>query len=241
MRSVALITVIAAAAGTAVVPALASDPRVEATIDNKFAPATVTVRPGEQVTFHDGVTGGYHNVHFADGPGNAPHFGPWTYSRRFAKPGRYPFVCDIHVSSGMRGEVVVLEPDGSVPPPAAPPGSQPPPSGAARQPAAAPGFSIHATRARFCARGCPRPGVVLRVTLSAPATVAGRLERRSRTGVWRRDGRVRFGAPAGRHTVTIRVREDGRRIGLGRYRLTLRARAHDGRASTQRVVTFSVV
>jgi plastocyanin len=240
MRPAVLIAIFAAGAGAAVVPALAADQTVDTTSDNKFKPATVTVSVGDQVTFRDGVTGGYHNVHFADGPGNAPHFGPWSYSRRFTKSGRYPFVCDIHVNSGMRGEVVVLGPDGSVPPASPPPGSPPPPA-PPPAPAAAPSFSVRALHARFCARGCAHPGIVLRIALSEPATVSGRLERRSQGGGFRGDGRVRFRiAAAGRHTVTIIRRVNGRRIDAGDYRLTLRARAAAGRSSAARVVSFAV-
>lgn len=240
MRRTALIAVFAAGAAAAVVPALAADKTVDATSDNKFKPATVTVSIGDQVTFRNNVAGGYHNVHFADGPGNAPRLGPWTYSRRFTKSGHYPYVCDIHVSAGMTGEVVVLGADGSVPPPASPPpGPSPPPSPAA-PPGSAPRFSVRAVRTRFCARGCARPGIVLRVSLSERATVAGPLERRSRAGTWRADGRVRFGAGKGKHTITVAKRTDGRRIGPGVYRLALRAHAAGGGSSPRRVLRFSV-
>jgi len=105
MRRAALIAVFAAGAGAGVVPALAANPTIDTTSDNKFKPATVTVSIGEQVTFRNGVAGGYHNVHFADGPGNKPSLGPWTYTRRFTASARYAFVCDIHVRAGMTGEV----------------------------------------------------------------------------------------------------------------------------------------
>jgi plastocyanin len=242
MRRTAVIGVFAAGAGAGVVPALAADQAVKATINNKFEPATVTINAGEQVTFRN--EDGYHNVHFADGWANKPSFPPWSVSRRFTASGRYPFACDIHGNSGMTGMVVVLGPDGSVPPPAPPPGTPPPPPPSPPPaPGAVPDFNVRAIRDHFCARRgsrCPRPGILLRVSLSHAATVSGLLERRSRAGTLRTDGRVRFAGTKGRHTVTILRRTDGRRIGAGEYRLALQARAATGAASTRRVLRFSV-
>lgn len=242
MRRMALIGVLAAGVGAGVVPALAADQTVDATFDNKFTPATVTVNVGDTVTFRNaGPPYGRHNVHFADGPGNTGGFVGWTFMRRFDAPGRYEYVCEYHRELGMAGAVIVTG-TGATPPSPPPVGAtNPSPTPSARP--QAPRFSVRPLRERFCARRgprCPRPGIVLRVFVSERATVTGRLERRSAAGAWRSDGRVRFRAAAGRRTVTVARRTDGRRIGAGDYRLALRARAGSRPATAPRVVRVAV-
>jgi plastocyanin len=87
------------------------DPReIDATPDLAFNPATITVAPGDVVTF---VFGGVaHNVFFdaqagtpADIPGNNAGV---SVTRVFATAGTYHFNCHIH--PGMTGTVVVRAP-----------------------------------------------------------------------------------------------------------------------------------
>jgi hypothetical protein len=71
-------------------------------------------------------------------------------------------------------------------------------------------------RGTFCAR-CKRPGVRLRIDLSAPARVTGVLKRRAK-----RFGRVDFGTvAAGPRTLRLRRTASGRRLVSGRYTLAL--------------------
>jgi plastocyanin len=220
----ALVVLVAVAgASAAVVPALGADATVEARGDNRFVPSTVTINTGEQVTFHN--AGGYHNLHFDDEaqPRNDPTQAPWTFQRRFESAGRFGFACDVHRAGGMTGTVVVVQP------------GQPP------------RLDAELLRDHFCTRRgatCRRPGIFLRVSLDTDATVSGALERRRlrrpRAGRFRPAGRVRFAASAGRRIIRLVRRSDGRRIGVGDYRLTLRARVAGRPGSPPVAVRFFV-
>ena len=94
-----------------------------------------------------------------------------------------------------------------------------------RRPRAAAGAvqvrTLEPAAARFCARrgpGCRRPGVRLRIDLSAPARVTGVLRRRAK-----RFGRVDFGTvAAGPQTLRFRRTAAGERLVPGRYSLAVR-------------------
>jgi hypothetical protein len=93
--------------------------------------------------------------------------------------------------------------------------------------------------ATFCTRrsaACPRPGVRLRIDVSAPAEVGGTLTRRPRAGArFRRFGTVRFGrVAAGPRTLRFTRTAAGRRLTRGAYRLALRA------AGSTRALAFRV-
>jgi hypothetical protein len=93
---------------------------------------------------------------------------------------------------------------------------------------------LDVARTRFCtrrSRSCKRPGVVLRVELTAQGALAGRLERRPLSGKagFRRYGRVDFGAvPAGARTLRFTRTKAGRRLQPGRYKLAVTL---DGKAA----------
>ncbi len=76
------------------------------TIQNfAFAPVSLTVKAGTTVTWtnSDGPT---HSVKWADGTaGSSPLPTGSSYSRTFATPGTYAYVCGIHAS--MHGTIVV--------------------------------------------------------------------------------------------------------------------------------------
>lgn len=86
--------------------------KVHGTIDNKFEPATLTVKKGTKVTF---TADGFHSANSGDvtksqvdpkGPIQAP-MGYKTHTVTFTKPGTYPYFCQPHASLGMAGEIVV--------------------------------------------------------------------------------------------------------------------------------------
>jgi plastocyanin len=243
----------------AVVPALGADGMVT-TVGSTFSPATVTINAGEQVTFQNGG-GGNHDLQFDDraAPEVVASTMAWTVSRRFDQAGRFGYRCNIHVNSGMVGEVVVnaaptTQPPGATPPPPGttpPPGDTPPPPGGGPPAAVAPGFGARLVRDHFCTRRsatCKRPGIGIRLTAQEDLAVTGSLERRPlrkpRSGKYRPSGRVRFAAAKGGSSVNVLRRVDGSRIGVGDYRLTLTgvraAPGSDGTRSAEVVLRFFV-
>lgn len=102
----------AAATGAASAPA-AKPGEVQATIDNKFTPATIQVKAGEEVTWINvagvhSVTGGADALDPASPIGdNQLAAAGATVKKTFAQPGTYPYFCTPHLSLGMKGQVVV--------------------------------------------------------------------------------------------------------------------------------------
>ena len=85
--------------------------------NDTFSPSTVTIRAGGTVTFTN--LGGLHNVVADDGSfrcangcdgsggnGNAAT-NAWSVTVTFPNAGSVPYNCEIHVSFGMRGTVIV--------------------------------------------------------------------------------------------------------------------------------------
>jgi plastocyanin len=228
--------------GVACVPALADgESTITASAANEFEPPDLTIAAGETVTFAN--SGGLHNFRFADGPSypDTPkdETDPvWNgLSRTFTQPGDYAYSCDFHELQGMVG-VVRVKAGGSTPtPPPAPPPTPPPPAPSPPgAPPSDPGAPLEVRTLRlagatFCtrrSRRCRRPGVRVRIDLSRPARVAGRLTRRGR-----RFGRVDLGTvPAGPRTLRFSRTAAGRRLSPGRYALALRV--EDGARRTLR-------
>jgi plastocyanin len=84
---------------------------VKATIDNKFDPASIEVKVGDEVTW---TADGVHTVNGGTGgqqdpasPIKGSEIGFKTYKIKFDKAGTYPYYCLPHFSLGMTGEVVV--------------------------------------------------------------------------------------------------------------------------------------
>lgn len=73
--------------------------------DNSFSPASVTIGAGEQVEWRWGGANA-HSVVFDDGTQSEALTGSGTFTRTFAEPGTYPYLCGIHGAS-MAGTVVV--------------------------------------------------------------------------------------------------------------------------------------
>ena len=111
----------------ALVGAHAANVTVTATSSLTFSPATVTINPGDTVTFKNG--GGFHNVasdtaglfrcaNGCDGAGGSGDASSanWSATVTFNTPGTFGYHCEIHgtAGSGMAGKVVV---NGSAPSP----------------------------------------------------------------------------------------------------------------------------
>lgn len=147
LRQLAPLAAVAAAAGAfAVVPALAADQSVQ-TSGNNFSPKTVTIDPGDKVTWSN-ADGGFHNVRFVDGQYESPKDPSPTWAspveRTFEQPGSYRYFCEAHGSEeggGMTGTVVVRDPAATPTPTATPTRTPTPTPTASPTPTPAPGTS----------------------------------------------------------------------------------------------------
>ena len=80
---------------------------------NVFQPISVSIQPGDTVTWRNPANGGIHNVVSDDGisfNSGPPAAGPWTYSVIFNTAGTYPYYCAQHGGQGgvgMSGVVFV--------------------------------------------------------------------------------------------------------------------------------------
>jgi plastocyanin len=233
------LAVAAVALVVAVAPALAADHTITAS-NFQYTNGTTSIATGDRVIFANSE--GLHNFAFDDGqqypPSPAlPSDPAWATppSRTFTSAGTYPFHCEQHPDQ-MTGTVTVTD---STPPPSPSPTPQPPyptptpepggPTPTGGQPVQV--RSLATAAGRFCARRGPRcrkPGVRLKIDLSAPARVTGVLKRRAK-----RFGRVDFGTvAAGPRTLRFRKTASGKRLTAGRY--TLRIAVNGAAAKTLR-------
>ena len=228
-------------------PARAADQTVHAvgavdgeygTVPDHFEPATVRIVPGDSVTFVN--DSGMHNVRFQDGLFTSPSSpmlpAGWPSppaQRTFAQAGSFGFLCDLHAASGMKGTVIVGTSTGPAPSPGQPGAPTTAPTPLRIE-------SLSLPRRRFCNRRgprCRRPGVRFEVDLSKAGRLTGTLRRRPLRGRGRakRFGRLDFGqVRPGERTLSFRRTAAGRRLGSGRYVLTLQAGEDTG------VLRFSV-
>ena len=107
-----------AAPGSAAAGGGASGGTSVSMFDFGFSPATLTVAQGSSVTWSN--TGlARHTVVADDGSFRSPDVrSAQTFSRTFAAPGTYTYICDIHPE--MKGTIAVLGASGEAPPAAAP-------------------------------------------------------------------------------------------------------------------------
>lgn len=223
LAPVALMVVVLVAAAPAIA---AQDHTIRALPSNAFDRPDITIAAGDRVIFVN--DGGEHNFafdddqRFPDTP-QLPNEAGWAtmQSRTFADAGTYPYECDLH-GPAMSGVIRVTA---STPAPSPTPSPQPSPSPSPEpggggttpsgsEPAQVRSLSLAAKT--FCLR-CKRPGVRLRIDLSAPARVTGVLKRRAK-----RFGRVDFGTvAAGPRTLRFRRTTSGKRLTRGRYSLAL--------------------
>lgn len=98
--------------------AVMPDHTVDATPNNVFTPADITINVGEVVAWTN--VGGNHNVNgsLASYPDNPEGFDngaastdAWTYAHSFTLAGVYDYQCDPHVGLGMVGTVTVIDPN----------------------------------------------------------------------------------------------------------------------------------
>jgi plastocyanin len=200
----------------------ASDGVVGDGTDSRWAPSDVTIKAGESVTWRFEGTALAHNVRSTSA--NWSHTGPIAVagapdSVRFATPGTYAFVCQLHAA--MTGTVTVTDAAGVAPPPPPPPplSEQPFPNDGTvlttfeRIDAVAPVLS--AVKVRRVARGAR-----VRFTLSEAGRATLTLKRGART-IKTRTVDARKGA----NRVTVRG------VKAGAYRVEVRARDRSGNAA----------
>lgn len=75
--------------------------------NNKYDPATVTVKKGETVKFVN-KDSQIHDVKFTSGPNSPSVMNPGAeWSRTFDAAGSFPYICTYHEAEGMKGTVTV--------------------------------------------------------------------------------------------------------------------------------------
>jgi plastocyanin len=199
---------------------------------NQWSPPSVTVKPGDAVTWSFAGSQAYHNVQsttpnwsYRNGD---PAIAPPPASYTFSTPGTYEFVCQIH--SEMKGSVVVTDASGNPPPPPPPPPpSEQPYSNDAGAPSA---FEVEDALRPRLTRLQVRPrghGVRVRFRIDEAAIVRLRVERAGLAIKQRRAMLLK-----GRRTLRVRGLEPGA------YRVTLVARALAGNRSRVRHARVAV-
>lgn len=173
--------------------------------DDSFGPTTVTVAPGESVTWN--WVGDGHNIKLSGAEAFTTPFknSGATFSHVFMTPGTYGYLCQAH--DGMTGKVVVA---GTPATPAAAPVAPAPTSAAPR---------ISGLRASA-------GGALLHIELTAPARLHTTVARMTSHG-WRTVKRI--DAPTGGGPSILRWTNAA--IARGRYRVTAVARTAAGASS----------
>ena len=212
-------------------PAYAADQTVRATPQNTFTPNSVTISPGDTVTWVN--DGGIHNVKFDDGSFEQPANPAFTWTsnpqRTFNTPGEFRYFCEQHGAaggSGMAGRVIVEGP------------TQPPPPGGTGSDTTPPDIdNLRLVPSRFCNRRtstCKKTGTSIRFDLDEDARISGRIVNR-KTG--KRAGSMSITATAGANDFDY----SGRGLKVGRYRLELTPRDTNGnKASKPTRANFTV-
>ena len=250
LRRLALAAAALGSCGAAAGAALAADQEVVAR-NAAFMPSQVTLGPSETLTIRHDDDVIQHNLQFSDEPARRVEASTgWTVQRTFTaaevRDEPYTFFCSLH--PGMSGSVSVRAPGGGTPSPTATaspgatPGATATPAPGTPGPGPGPAATLRSASVapRACVRRgprCRRPGVRLRIDLSAPADVRGTLRRRA-PGARRftRFGALRVrGVAAGPRILRFTRTAAGRRLRPGRYALALRA------AGTTRTLRFRVV
>jgi plastocyanin len=231
-RRSALAAVVGALAALAGAPAASGQAPVVQAIDgteadnynNRWSPATVTIKAGATVTwsftgstvFHNVVSSGS-NWSFRNGD---PAIAPPPASHAFPTPGTYRFVCQIHATT-MIGDVIVTDASGNPPPPPPPPplSEQPFPNDAASPTSWEVADALRPRLRHVQVR--PRGhGARVRFRLDEPAVVTLRVQR-ARVTVKRRRALFLRGTRA----ITVRGLQPGR------YRIAMLARDLAGNRS----------
>lgn len=200
--------------------------------DNRWTPAELTVKVGEQVTWSFAGTTLAHNVR-SDGSN-------WSFSspiavagapasHTFTAPGTYSFYCELHGTS-MRGTVTVTDETGAPPPPPAPPPLSEQPYANDTTPLVSyERVDAIAPKLIRVSAGRVKRGVRVRFRLSEEGRATLAIKRGGKT-VKRRTVNARKGA----NTVTIRG------LRAGSYRVEVRARDLSGNAAKLRRARVTV-
>jgi plastocyanin len=208
---------------------------------------SLTIAPGETVSFAYPSGASFHNLRFETGAPACtgvpavPLPPGWSAECRFDNPGIYRFVCDVH--GGMSGRVVVAAPPGPTPTPTPTPGESTPPGPSpsptpSQPPSSPPAGGPAPPQTRLAVRlprkqrgtrvrgsvAIERAGSRLEVILTARKRRVGRLVQRST-----RAGSVRFAVRVDRTvlkrrlavSVTIRLKPPGGRTLTRTLRTTI--------------------
>lgn len=221
LRTGALALAAAAVAGAAV-PAVAADGSVRIA-NSAYAPSTVTIAPGEQVTWtwagpdtnHSVTADAGQSESFDSDPGGSAatisHPAGATFTHRFTQAGRFTFHCRVH--SFMTGTVKVEVPDTSTP--------------------VVSGLKVKPkTVCPKHAKTCTKPGGKVAFTLSEDARVA--VEVRTSKQVVKKQ----FSRAGRKGSNALALSAKG--LAPGSYRVRLVATDDGGRASAPAVASFKV-
>jgi plastocyanin len=193
-----------------------------------FSPSSITINPGETVTFSNGDNG-THNVAWDDsGVPPAPSmptsaWGTTVPKRTFTTPGVYAFYCQNHGGPngvGMSGKVTVLNPNGTPPPGATPDTTAP-------------------TIGKLTA-AAGKKRVTLKFSSSEAGKASGKLERQNSHGKYKKFGDVSFGVNAGNNSRTIKKTSAGTKLTLGKFRVSFRVKDAAGNNSVKKTATFTI-
>jgi plastocyanin len=179
---------------------------------------TLTIAPGQTVTFGYPAGTTTHDAHFADRvpdctglpPGPRPK--GWSATCTFPDAGQYPFYCDVH--AGMQGTVVVAVPTPS-PTPTAEPGTPVPTPTPVATPTPAPTQTSLALRLARHQKGSRVRGSV-RVDMAGSRVEVTVRSGKAKAGTW-----VKKSAAAGRASFAIVLNARTRRALRAERRLAL--------------------
>jgi plastocyanin len=196
-----------------------------------FSPTSITVNPGETVSFSNGDNG-THNVAWDDNgvppTPSMPTFawGTTVPKRTFTTPGVYRFYCTNHGGpggAGMSGKVTVLNPDGTVPPGGTPPADKTPPS--------ITGLKTSVGKKRF----------TLKFSSSEKGSGSGKLERKNSHGQYKKFGDVSFSVKkSSSNSITIKKTSSGKSLTTGKFRVSFRVKDAAGNNSSKKTATFTI-
>lgn len=226
MRRVRAAVLLASGLSLVAAPALADDQSVNATTGSTFDPKSVTIKPGESVTFRN--QGGFHNVKFDDGQFEQPadpSFSPWEAKRTFPSEGEFKYYCEQHGGPngvGMSGTVLVTA------------SGQPP------QDATAPAITdLERSSKSICnkrTRTCKTTNVKFTFQVSEAAKLAARIDPVGSPSGREGPDEIEKSGRAGKNSIKV----SGKGLAPGRYRLRLTAEDANGNESDVAGISFKV-
>jgi len=237
-------------------PASAADAPIVAQSPSGWKPSTVTIAPGDSVTWSNPPGGGFHNVcvakpgldpsagcgEFRNGAPGADWSGPtYTNSHTFATAGTYKFFCEIHTTS-MEGTVTVKPPDTgtgttnteTITDTITQPTDTTPTNAAPAPDTTAPAFTGKPKRK------ASRTALILQLGSSEDATLDVAVVRRAPgKRSFAKVGQTSLKVKQGHNTVTVPRKAAGK-VRSGAYRVTLKLVDAAGNRSASRTLVFKV-